>query len=253
MPRILPRGGFSGTALKRLALVCMLLDHIGAVCLWRGVILPWPGIGQGINALCAADPAFAAWYWFYYALRLVGRLAFPLYCFLLAEGFAHTRSTARYAARLGLFALASELPFDLAVTGQLCSNAAQNVYFTLFWGLCGLWGLQRLQRLAPGRTLLPFAAPVLCAVAAELLHTDYGAAGVALITVFGVFRGQTTARDLLAVVLTAEQMTAPLAILPIRAYTGSRGRQSRAEQWAHYLFYPAHLLALALLTERFLL
>ena len=244
MARICLSAGFSGTALKRIAAAAMLVDHIGAVCLWRGVLLPWPGIEQGIDALRASSAAFAAWYWFYYALRLVGRLAFPLYCFLLAEGFVHTRSTPRYAARLLSFALLSEAPCDFAVTGSTFYPDAQNVYFTLFLGLCAVWAMQRL----PGKPAQLFALALL-ATAAELLHTDYGAMGVALIAVFWYFRTNAPRRDLFAILLTAGQMTAPLALLLIQHYNGSRGNSPRWETHFHYLFYPAHLLALALLTQ----
>lgn len=89
--------GISGYWLKVIAVVSMLIDHTSAVILEQ---IP------GLEA-----PAFF--------MRIIGRAAFPIYCFLLVEGFYHTRSRAKYAGRLFLFALISEVPFDLAFSRRM--------------------------------------------------------------------------------------------------------------------------------------
>lgn len=238
----LPR--FSGTALKRIACLCMLLDHIGAVCLYQGVLAVWPGIEAGTRALRASDPAFAAWYWAYYILRTIGRLAFPLYCFLLAEGFRHTKNVARYAGRLLLFAFCSEIPFDLAFRGRLFSTAGQNVYFTLFFGLCALWLIKQLDGTHWYNPFFQMGALCVFVLLAQKLSTDYGAKGVLLIVVFHAFRSLPFWQLLCGYLLTRHQRTAPLAILLSLLYSGQRGRCARWEQLAFYVFYPAHLLLL---------
>ena len=98
----LSRPGFSlsGTALKRIACLSMLLDHIGASLLENGLFKQgafWPGDVQLDGVL-----------------RLAGRLAFPIFCFLAVEGFLHTHDVKKYVRRLLLFGLLSEVPFDLA-------------------------------------------------------------------------------------------------------------------------------------------
>ena len=101
---------FSQEGLKILACVTMLLDHIGAVFM----------------------PSYAN-YSLYYALRIVGRLAFPIYCFLLAEGVAHTKNPVKYGLRLLLGVFLAEVPFDLAFSGGI-DWGSQSVMVTLILG-----------------------------------------------------------------------------------------------------------------------
>ena len=245
------RPGLTGTQLKRIACVSMFIDHIGASCLESGLMACWPNPTGAVTfrALAAADPVFARLYWLDFALRMIGRLAFPIYCFLLAEGFVYTRSPLRYGARLAVFAAVSELPFNAAFFGGLRHPGYQNVYFTLLLGLCAMALLRRFDRGNGRLSLRQLAGVAACALAAQLLHTDYGAMGVALIAVFYQFRSQPARRDTLAIVLTVSELTAPLALLPIRAYNGQRGRCARWESYAFYAFYPVHLTALACVTH----
>ena len=92
--------GISGYWLKLIAVISMLIDHTSAVILEQ-----IPGL---------ENPAFL--------MRIIGRAAFPIYCFLLVEGFMHTRDREKYALRLGCFAAGSEIPFDLAFNGKVLDN-----------------------------------------------------------------------------------------------------------------------------------
>lgn len=248
MEQVCP-GLLSGSGLKRIAIASMLLDHIGYVLVWEA-------------CLSAGGTARAGmWYGLYVLLRIAGRLAFPIFCFQLTEGFSYTHSRGRYALRLGLFALVSEVPFDLAFRGAVWDGGYQNVFFTLLLGLLALWGWDALARRLPRWAHWPAALPplLLCAAAAEWLATDYGAFGVALILVLGVSRyaerdagGQELrlppvvpgALVILIYCFLENNWIEIVAVLGLELtllYNGQRGRSSR---WGFYLFYPAHLLAL---------
>ncbi len=131
------KGGLSGSTIKIIAVIAMLIDHAAATVLIRYLI-------SGIQTAQAAGTALA-WeqehtilYSAYYLMRDIGRLGFPIFCFLLAEGFQRTKNVKKYALRLGMFALISEIPFNLAICGQASNLEYQNVYFTLLLGLLAL-------------------------------------------------------------------------------------------------------------------
>lgn len=131
------RRGLSGTALKGIACVTMLIDHVGASCLENG-FLSAPAAPAGLAALDLV-------------LRLIGRLAFPIFCFLLVEGFVHTHDVKKYIGRLLLFGLVSEVPFDLAFFRTPFAPGYQNVYWTLALGVLAMAGLNHFvkSRTAP--------------------------------------------------------------------------------------------------------
>lgn len=230
----------SGTGLKLIACASMLLDHIGASCLETGLLAGYyAGTAPAQPFLLALDRV----------LRLAGRLAFPLYCFLLAEGFCHTRSAGRYLLRLLGFALISEVPFDLAFFGTPLYAPYQNVYFTLALGLLCLMLLHRCEAL-PAAKRLPAQAAALaaCCAAAVLLRTDYDWFGVALIAVLYLLRRDPGRRLAAGCLMTLWEAPAPLAFLPIACYSGRRGRCPGWARYAFYAFYPAHLAVLAAVT-----
>ena len=234
--------GFTGAHLKWLALITMFLDHIGAILLENGLL---PLIASAVlagNSFDFITTDYLFWSNTNFALRFVGRLAFPLYCFLLTEGFLHTKNIKRYALRLGLFALLSEVPFDLALYGKPFDIQMQNVFFTLFIGLLVLWGMHYTQNRFPKQTLLPYLIVFSGMFAAYILQSDYDAFGILLIVLLYILRESKRHQCIFGAVCTAWEYAAPLAFIPIWFYNGERGKQ--LPKWFFYLFYPAHLLLL---------
>ena len=113
----------------------MLLDHIGVLLIGYGILME----------MMPEQKEYASWYLLYCILRIIGRVAFPIYAFLLTEGFFHTRDWKKYAVRLGVFALISEIPFDLLAWQQPVDWRTQNVFFTLFLGLLMLKVLEIME------------------------------------------------------------------------------------------------------------
>ena len=124
----------TGSALKWIAILTMLIDHMAAALLDPLVYGGYYGKMHGLFFGSASQSTFI----WYMIGRFIGRLAFPIFCFLLVEGITHTRDIKKYGARLALFALISEIPFDLALLGSL-SFDAQNVFFTLLFGIVYLY------------------------------------------------------------------------------------------------------------------
>ena len=228
----------SGFGLKWLAVCTMLADHIGAAILEPVFLLPLYGLYEGGGGLPGwYEPLLLT----DMALRTVGRLAFPLFCFLLAEGFCHTRDRRRYALQLLTFALLSEIPFDLAFALTPFAPDYQNVYFTLFFGVLSLQLLVWLE----GRALFQVLGVGLCCLAAAGLSADYGAMGVLLVALFYLTRQRPAARAAMGsaalLSLGASELPALFSFLPISLYSGQKGR---GPKWFFYWFYPLHLLLL---------
>lgn len=212
-------------ALKLIACIAMLIDHIGKLLL--------PG---------------------HYWLRIIGRLSFPIYCFLLAEGIAHTKSPAKYALRMLIIAVVTEPIYDVALYDGL-TFAYQSAMVSLLLGCCMLWALQRY----PNWILRGCIILAACALA-RLLHVNYGWRGILLMAAFGLSREQSMGW-LLQLISTGLifwsmgsarvpllgipiQLFGVLGLVPIWLYSGKKLTGSRVLQWAFYLFYPVHLLIL---------
>lgn len=240
----------SADALKWIALVTMLADHIGVALLKTARTITIPATGNGVYAIVISELPF----------RLIGRIAFPLFCYLLVQGFLHTHSVQRYAVRLAIFALISELPFDWMIFGR-ASLRSQNVYFTLLIGLLTLCALRALER-RPSRTkwLGMGGALILAMALAYALRTDYDMMGVALIAALYLTRKDRYRQCALSATLflavyflqtlaLGRSMAGPLleiACLPAFALIlrCDGERRTRVGKYAFYAFYPAHMLAL---------
>ncbi len=143
------RRGISGSTVKIIAVAAMLIDHVAAVVLTRMLmergLLEISLSGDMDEVLAWLSENWALYYTVSY-MRLIGRLGFPIFCFLLVEGFQKTGNLKKYVTRLGIFALISEIPFDLACRGRVLEFEYQNVYFTLFLGILALCAIDRIAK-----------------------------------------------------------------------------------------------------------
>ena len=236
---------FSGTALKTIACITMLVDHIGASCIEAGILTPGLDIGTLSRDTLSTYPLYRL----DMVLRFTGRLAFPLFCFLLVEGFIHTHDVKRYVQRLVLFGLISEVPFDLAFFRTPFAPQHQNVYWTLALGVLAMAGLKRFEKEngLPGWQGLVWAGG--CAALALAANTDYHAIGVLIICTLYLTRADRKRQCLAGAVLFLFELTAPLAFVLVWFYNGQRGACSPLLKKAFYWFYPVHLLVLAMITN----
>ena len=189
-------------------------------------------------------------------LTCVGRLAFPIFAFMAVEGYFHTHSFKKYILRLLLFAVLSEIPFDLAFSGKAWYPAYQNVFFTLLLGLLVIAGLHLVEQhfagTTVGKTILRVGLNAVIiltgCVLALVLKTDYDFKGILAITVLYLFRNRKKAQMWAGVIIfllmDSLEMFAALSFILIWFYNGTRGRQNK---YFFYFFYPAHFLLLQLL------
>lgn len=223
----------SGSTLKIIAMVTMLIDHIGAAILENGYYLSYINTEgtvvttEQIVRILDIDKV----------LRFIGRASFPIFCFLLVEGFLHTSDKKKYGIRLFLFALLSEIPFDLAFNQGILEFSSQNVMFTLFVGFLTLVVMERFAN-KPYIMLLGMIGGM---GLAYLMHTDYDFKGVALILILYLFRYRHVERTLFGCISLLWEPPACLAFIPINLYNGKRGMQLK---YVFYFFYPVHLLLL---------
>ena len=241
--------GISQEGLKLIACLTMLIDHIG-----YEIIYP---VYASMSVVNAADfPEVRLVYKLYLLCRCIGRIAFPIFAFLLVEGIHHTRDRKKYAFRLAVGAVLAEIPYNLVVSGSV-SGPKQSVMATLLLGFLAVHYMEKCRSLAwKSVVLLPFA------VLAEIFRVDYGWAGVVLIALFELSREMYSPNlirtggmivlfhYMSSYILQFGNFTFPMQVLGVLSmilianYKGEKRTYSKAAQWAFYLFYPVHLLLL---------
>lgn len=218
--------GLSGGTLKIIALVSMIIDHATAV--------------------------FVNYYDYevlYNMGRCIGRLAFPLYCFLLVEGFCYTRNVKKYCVRLFLFAIISEVPFDLVFFRRVIYMGHQNVFFTLLLGILLIWNMDRILKKKNSNwigNVLNVIGAIVVYVLSSYIYSDYGVYGVLLIALFYLFRGNkgkvaasNIGFNFIFSVGSIRQLAGVCSVPIIALYNGKKGVSLK---YFFYLIYPLHLL-----------
>ena len=232
----------NNNTLKIIAMILMLLDH-----LW-GTIIP----GN-------------QW------MTLIGRMAFPIFAFLIVEGFFHTSDIKKYMKRLFIFGLISEIPFNLIYTGSIIFPFHQNVMFTLLLGLLIINEIDKLKNTKEiKKKIIPILKIFLFLLISIIGFVDYGVTGVLTIVVFYLFRGfklawigQLISLILLYIVFFEGQSVilnifnyeyflplqsiGILSLIFIWLYNGEKGKNNKLIKYLFYSFYPVHMLVIYLI------
>lgn len=243
--------GLTSIQLKWIAMIAMVIDHVAFALVDYDTVL-------------------------YDIMRGIGRLAFPIFCFVIVEGFIHTRSREKYMRNLLLFALISEIPFNLVIAGTLIYIDYQNTLFTLAFGLAAVWLIERNS----GNKYLQVLYVAMCMIISQMFLCDYSFMGVLLIVIFYVFRydhkkmfitaaiwmffgvGLTAVAD--NIMLYPDSISQALADAPgyiieygtdeilgvisfifIGLYNGERGKSFN--KYFFYIFYPLHLTVIGII------
>ena len=215
-----------GTILKIIAMISMVFDHVGDM-FFPSVM--WP--------------------------RMIGRLAMPLFSFCIAEGYIHTKDRKKYILRLGIFALISEVPFDLAFEGKI-NLSHQNIMLTFFLAVIALKVFDLIRggikgetgKYSVGRSILGTLFVFMMASLALIIKADYTIFAVIAVFLFYVLKDKRfflrTGVGVAFLALTRTMgyyCTTGLSIIPLLLYNGKRGKGLK---WVFYGFYPGHLLLL---------
>ncbi len=235
---------FSGAQLKYIAFTSMLIDHVN-----KALLYPYLNNDFLMHLSNLFD--------------ILGRIAFPLFAFLLVEGFFHTHNRWKYLGTLLLFGVISEVPFDMFTTKEFVNFRWNNVMFTLAFMLVTIWLVDALREKLEnktegeekrvgnelnGRTVLWYALSLLIVagmcLAAMMASLDYDYHGILIAYFFYLLQRRPLLRILCGYLSMVKEVWSLLGFGLTLTYNGERGRQNKL---LNYLFYPVHLLILGLL------
>lgn len=217
----------SGSALKVLAMASMVVDHAAyfmhRTAGWMDAVLAtFPG-GRELTP--------------FLLMRGLGRLAFPIFAFLITEGFIHTHDRKRYALNLLVFALISQVPWTMLHL-RFAGMDTLNVMFTLLLGYLGIWAAETFRDEWKKMLLC-----VACLTAASFVaDADYGSTGFALIMLLHLLRSHPVPQAAIGCCILKDKWISGLAFIPINMYNGKRGFiNSQLGKYLFYAVYPIHL------------
>ena len=238
----IPFGGLTSNMLRTIAVLLMLSDHIWATAM-----------------------SFGDW------MTYIGRMAFPIFAFQIAEGFVHTKNFKKYALRLLGFAIVTEIPFNFFYSSRFFNPYHQNVLFTLLLGLLAIKVIDGIKKDRSGKNIaLSVLYLLLILLASVIGFVDYGYLGMLTVVMFYLMRdfpfawlGQLVGMILLNITFfeglvfpveilgktfeIPSQGFAVFALIPIWLYGGRKGKSSKVLQYGFYAFYPVHMIVLYLI------
>lgn len=219
----------SGSCLKIIAIMSMLIDHIALFILknYDSFITPLFFIGTKEITI-------------FFILRSIGRIAFPIFAYLIVEGFIHTHDRIKYGMNLLLFAILSEIPYNLIHSGTW-HYPIQNVIFTLFLGYLSICALEYFNH-DRKKLILTLLGLLLVSI---VFKADYGCSGFGFILMLYVLRNNKLVQAIIGSCFLSSRWIAGLAFIPLNMYNGKRGFiKGNYSKYFFYVFYLGHLLIL---------
>lgn len=225
--------GISSGMLKIIAVLCMLMDHIALIFFE----IPSPLGGTQIGDLADVP------------LRVAGRMAFPVFLFCLIEGYFHTHDRKKYAIRLFVFAIVSEIPYDFGNFGKIFVPDANNVIWTMFFVVVMCMMFDKAKTYRDTRVALYGIIISLFALVAYFGHVDYGVSAIVAGAALYWFsnnhlQGYLAAVTSLTFLFSPLEAFALFSLPLIMHYDGTKGKQFK---YFFYAFYPLHLILLRFL------
>ncbi len=209
----------TSSQLKWIAIVAMTIDHIGAILFPQLIFL-----------------------------RIIGRIAFPIFCFLIVEGIHYTKNLEQYMLRLGCFAILSQVPFNYAFSGVFLDTERLNVFFTLFFAVFIIYVLCKIEYTS---IKLIFLTIMILLIEWFASGIDYGSLGVMTIIIMYITRKNLGYMFIAILIINAFgysgiQGFAAFACIPILLYNGKKGSDMKK---FFYCYYPIHLIVLSLIAK----
>lgn len=219
----------SGSALKLIACISMLADHLAKFYFtrsaWANVV--WFTIaGKAVSLM--------------QLMLMFGRFAFPLFVFLLVEGFEKTKNRKKYGINMLVLAILSEIPFNL-MNGNALFYGKQNVMITLLWGYLAMCSLEYFK----GKPLVSMILLVFMFLVSRYMQADYKTSGFVFILLVYGLRKEKIIQCIAAPVLLQMKAMVFLSLLLTCMYNGKRGFiKTPFLKYCFYAFYPVHMLVI---------
>lgn len=219
----------NGAQLKYIAFASMFIDHFN-----KAIITPFL---TGTGPLNVITRIF----------DILGRIAFPIFAFMIVEGFFKTKSRWKYLRNLLVFATISEIPYDMFQSAVFINTRSQNILWGLALGLFTIMVIDKLKERIKKRPLWIFVSIIIVALSSlgsMLISSDYEYYAIIIIYIYYLFYDKILLASGLGFLVIIKEIYAILGFATVLLYNGEKGKQNKI---FNYLFYPVHLLVLGII------
>ena len=214
----------NGAQLKYIAFASMFIDHFN-----KAIITPFLTGSGPLNIITSI-------------FDILGRIAFPIFCFCIVEGFFKTKSRWKYLRNLLIFAIISEIPYDMFQSAVFINTWSQNILWGLALGLFTIMVIDKLKEKIKKRPVWIFVSIIIVALSSlgsMLISADYEYYAIIIIYIYYLFYDKRLLASGLSYLVIIKEIYAILGFATVLLYNGEKGKQNKL---FNYLFYPVHLL-----------